>query len=150
MKLKFHEQETGFSCGAAVIRMALEHFGIKKSEKELVKSLKTSKVFGTKREMITKFVEKLKIDYYEGGGASVNDLKYYSRRGYVVVVVYFIFSQKIGHYAIFDKATEDYVYLTDPYFGPGHRMAVSYFRKAWNKAANHDKEHRWFLALKKK
>jgi ABC-type bacteriocin/lantibiotic exporter with double-glycine peptidase domain len=132
------------------MRMALEHFGIKKSEKQLIRQLKTNNKTGTKRSSIIKIVEKLKLKYHTGGRAKLSDLKRYKKEGFVIIVEFYLFSENAGHYVIVDKVTGNYVYLIDPYFGPKRRIGINSFRKAWTRCGNYDKEPRWFIALKKK
>jgi len=44
INLKYYKQETNYTCGAAAMRMALEFFGIKKTEKRIAKLLSTNKI----------------------------------------------------------------------------------------------------------
>ena len=54
MKIQYPKQQKFNTCGPACLRMVLEAFGIVKSEKELVKVLKTNMLHGTLHKNLVK------------------------------------------------------------------------------------------------
>ena len=63
MTFKYHEQETEFTCGQAVMRMVLSNHGIDKREKEVAKILRTNKVRGTYLRELPRLAEKYRLSY---------------------------------------------------------------------------------------
>lgn len=148
-KFPFYKQETNYTCGAAVMRMALEYFGIKKSEKQIAKLLGTNRTRGTWHKDLPILAEKFKLNYVVMRQAKISDLKWYQKNHFIVVLCYFNRQEKIDHYAIVKKIDKKYIYFYDPYFGDQHKHLLKYFEKIWKFDSKYDKEKHWFLAIKK-
>lgn len=149
MSFPYHKQERIYTCGPAVMRMVLEACGIKKSEKKLIKLLHTNTIVGTRRSAFPKAAEKYGLNYHVLRYASLDDLRHYFRKRYVIIVGYLYVQEKIGHFAIVKKITKDTMYLYDPWFGPQHKLSSSYFQKLWSSSQRYVNEKRWFIAVKK-
>ena len=89
MDLKFYRQETNYTCGCAAMRMALEHFGIKKTESQLAKAFKTNKVTGSSNRSFPRLAEKYRLSYVVKRDGTLRDLKYYLRNGCVIILGYY-------------------------------------------------------------
>jgi len=150
MKIPYFEQETAYTCGPAVMRMALAVLGIKKSEKQLVKLLRTNKVIGTWVKNLPRVAEKFKLTYLVARGASVEDLRQLIKWKYVVIVCYYYQPEKISHFAVVHKVDAKNIYLLDPWNGQDHKYSISYFSKIWKKMYRGARaEKRWLFAVKK-
>ncbi len=147
--IKFSEQETEYTCGPACMRMILSSLNLNKSEKQLVKELRTNKVSGTKHKNLFRFAKKKKWSYVIGNNAYLDELKNLMKKDYFIIVDYYIPSQKTNHYSIIKKITKERIYLIDPYFGVGTSYSLSYFDKIWNHISKYEKERSWFIAIKK-
>jgi ABC-type bacteriocin/lantibiotic exporter with double-glycine peptidase domain len=149
MKFPYHKQETDYTCGAACMRMTLEYFGIKKSERHLAKLLGTSKFRGTWLEKLGEVADRFRLDYDVLRHSSVADIKRLQKEGFIVIVCYWYPEEGFDHYSVVKKIRGDYIYFWDPYFGSEHKYKISYFLKIWEKKHHHDKEKRWLVAIKR-
>jgi ABC-type bacteriocin/lantibiotic exporter with double-glycine peptidase domain len=145
----FYKQESNCTCGAAVMRMALEFCDIKKSEQQIAKLLGTNNIRGTWHKSFPLAAEKFKLNYAVERNATINDLKKYQKDKYIVIVCYLYLPEKIDHYSIVKKIDEQYIYFHDPFFGVQHKYRLSYFNKIWKSLPQHDNEKSWFFAVKK-
>lgn len=149
MVFPYHKQDTDYTCGAACMRMALEYFGIKRSETYLAKILGTNKKRGTWLEMLPEVAEKFRLDYDVLRKSSLSDIKRLQGEGFIVIVCYWYPLDEFDHYSVIKKIDSTHVHFWDPWFGPKHKYSRRYFLKVWEKKNNHDREKRWLLALKK-
>ena len=151
MKIPLYKQETGWSCGAASMRMVLSALGVKKTEKEIIRLLKTNPIRGTWHKYFSKTAEKFKFNYITGRRTStLRQLKNLMKQGYIVVVSYYLKDEKTGHYAIVKKIDSKYIRLLDPWYGKNTKYTLLYFKKHWHDLMKkYDKERRWFFAVKK-
>lgn len=147
MAIPFYKQETKYTCGAAAMRMALEHVGINKSEKQLIRLLRTNKVIGTWSKAFPLLAEKYRLVYTVKRKSSIRDLKEYQKKGFAIIICYFYAPEKVGHFSVLKRIDKKFIYFLDPQFGPKHRYPLSYFKKIWK--SSYDKEKGWFFALKK-
>ena len=149
MAFPYHAQETRFSCGAASMRMALASVGIKRTEKQLRRLLRTNTRRGTWHDAFPRVAETFGLSYTIQRDASLADLKEHLRRGFVIIVCYYCLPEKVDHYAVLKRIDARSIHLWDPWFGPGHTLPVLHFMRAWRSDPRYDDEKRWFFALKK-
>ena len=131
------------------MRMALESCGIKKSEKQIAKLLGTNKVRGTWHKNFPIVAEKFNLNYVVMRNATIDDLKEYKKKGFVVVICYFYPPEKMDHYSVLKKIDNEYIYFWDPFFGEEHKYLLTYFKKIWKSDPKYDNEKCWFFAVKK-
>lgn len=143
------KQETSWTCGPACIKMFLRLNGIKKTEKQLVKLLKTNKIVGTKNSDIYNFVKKQGFSYVITNNSSIKYLKQMLKEKYFVIVCYYIKSENIHHYSVVKRITNKKIFFLDPYFGSDFSMDLGEFEKSWGVIAKYSKEKNWFIAIKK-
>jgi len=148
-KFPYHKQEKEYSCGAAAMRMALEFFGMKKSEEEVAKIMGTSWNGGTLNKSFPELAEKLKLNYSVMRNASLDDLKRFLKNGFVVIMGYHYSPRKIGHYSVLKKIGRKNIYFWDPHFGPEHKYSIAHFMNVWKSSPRGDNETHWLFALKK-
>lgn len=148
MAFPFHKQEKKYTCGAASMRMVLEKVGVKKSEKQVEKLLRTNKIRGTWHKNFPRLVERYRLNYTCMRNATINDLKEYYQGGFTIILCYFISSEKVDHYSLLKKIDNKYIYLWDPWFGPEHKYSLSQFKKVWKSDPKYDNEKSWFFAIK--
>ena len=149
MQIRFHRQETDYTCGAAAMRMALEACGIRKSEKELARLLGTNKVRGTWHRKLPELAEKLRLDYIVKKNSSLAELKKAQKNGYVVIICYFYPPEKVDHYSVLKNIGSKSIYFWDPWFGPKHKYGIRYFLKVWHSDPRFERKKRWFFAVRK-
>ena len=143
MKIPYFKQETCWTCGAACIRMILASIGIKKTEKQIIRLLKTNKIKGTWHKYIPELAEKYKLDYIIERNGKISDLRRYSKRQWIVVVCFTYEGE--SHYSIIKKINWHSIYLLDPACCPKHRYYIPKFEKIWKDS----EENKWFAAIKK-
>ena len=154
MNFPFHKQETKYTCGAAAMRMALEFFGFKKSEKEVVKIIGSSPNHGTWFKDFSKAAKKFKLNYVEKENGKISELKQLIREGYKIIVCYLDLKEKtygvvVDHYTVVNKIDDKNIYFFDPCYGNKHKYAINYFKKIWKSRKRPDKADGWFIAVKK-
>ncbi|PIR03316.1 MAG: hypothetical protein COV60_00975 [Candidatus Magasanikbacteria bacterium CG11_big_fil_rev_8_21_14_0_20_43_7] len=145
----YYPQETMYTCGAAVMRMALEYCGIVKSEAETMTLLGTNKVKGTKNKSFSVLAERFQLNHATIRNGTMADLKLYKRKGFVVIIGYLDHVDHIGHYAVLKKIDATHIYFWDPMFGENHKYKISRFKKMWKGYHKYDGEDGWFFAVKK-
>ena len=144
----YYKQETVWTCGASVMRMALEKCEIKKSEKQVVKILKTNKIRGTWHKDFPRVAEKYKLNYVVKRNATIDDLKYFQKKGYTIIICYYYPSEKVDHYSILKSIDSENIYFYDPWFGENHKYSLKYFNRIWKSNPKYDNEKCWFFAVK--
>jgi ABC-type bacteriocin/lantibiotic exporter with double-glycine peptidase domain len=148
MKIPYHKQQRFNTCGPAVLRMVLEHFGIKKSEQELVKVLKTNIFQGTLHKNLVKAAWLYDLRYYSFGNATIKDLKEFQEKGYVIIVAYQP-PEDFYHYAVLKGFDDKYILLYDPWYGPLTKWELKNFLAGWKSNPLFEKKKRWFIAMTK-
>lgn len=149
MKIQYFKQETIWTCGAAAMRMALSGLGIRRSEKQVIKLLKTNKIRGTWTKNFIDAAEKLKLNYVFGNSSGLNELNKLLKERYKIIICYYIKEDRVDHYAVVDRITEDYIYLLDPWYGEEYKLKIRDFDKNWNTDIRWENHSKWFIALKK-
>jgi ABC-type bacteriocin/lantibiotic exporter with double-glycine peptidase domain len=149
VKIPYFKQETEYTCGPAAMRMILAALGIKKTEKELAKLMRTSKLYGTPNRRLPKLVERLKLDHATVRNGNIEELKKFLKEGYLIIVGYYSKLEGVGHFAVVKKIGQNYIYLLDPKMGPDLKYSHNYFMKIWhNDPVGTDREDHWFFAVR--
>lgn len=149
MIVTYFEQETSYTCGPACMRMVLDSLGIHKTERQISILLGTNRIRGTRHRDFVSLAEKYKLRYSVHRNSSLEDLKYYYRKGYRIIVCYSHPIIKGGHYAIIKAIKGNRVTLMDPIDGPDKSYSLSYFKKMWRSDQTYEGERGWFMAIKK-
>ena len=145
-KIKYHKQETEWTCGPAVAKMLLGAFGIKKSEKQLIKKLKANKRNGTKDHAFYDLIIEYNLAYTVKNHATLEEANKLSKKS-VVIISFLPKGEKWHHYAIIKRITKNKVTLIDPYFGSEYKMPLQEFCKRWGTKTKYYKEKNWLLAV---
>jgi ABC-type bacteriocin/lantibiotic exporter with double-glycine peptidase domain len=152
MDIPYYEQETEYTCGAASMRMVLDYFGIKKSESQIAKLLKTNKVRGTWLRYFPRVAEKYKLNYVVKRNASFADLRRLYKKNYAIIICYSpgrTDTYTIDHYSVVRSIDMKNIHLFDPYDGPKTSYSLKYFKKIWLCDPKHEDEKRWLFAIKR-
>lgn len=148
-KIEYFPQTTDYTCGPSSLKMALSFFGFSKSEKQLSKILKTNSKNGTRINNFISGVKLLELEYIIKNNSKIRDLKTFQRKGYAIIVCYFIPEENVDHYSVLKKVGMKNIYFFDPWFGEDHRYSINYFKRIWKCDERFDKEKAWCIALKK-
>jgi len=155
MRVPYFKQETGYTCGAASMRMALATFGIRKSEKQIARLMRTNRKHGTCSASFPRLAEKYRASFVVKRNGTIDDLKKYLKEGYVVVVSFFFFEYFVGkklvyHFAVLKGISKGNIFLLDPELGPDHKLPIHLFVRCWKSNPVSEKGDRhWFFAIKK-
>jgi ABC-type bacteriocin/lantibiotic exporter with double-glycine peptidase domain len=151
MHIHYYKQEEDHTCGAASVRMALSAFGVRRTERILVKQLKTNKIVGTSHKNLIKVASKYKLETIAKKNGTLKELKQLLRQKYVIIICYFLENERCYHYAIVKKITNTNIYFLDPYNGNNHHYKLGYFKKIWHSHHWYERgDKKWFIALRKK
>lgn len=148
MRIPYYKQETQWTCGAASMRMVLASMGKVCSERYIAKLLKTSKRTGTKHKHMVQLAEQYKLTYVVSRNASLEDVAFFLKRKYRVIVCYQHPKDNAGHYAIVRGLTQKRIRLLDPLDGPGVSYSRAYFEDIWRDDPDDDNERHWLLGIK--
>ncbi|MEK7566636.1 MAG: cysteine peptidase family C39 domain-containing protein [Patescibacteria group bacterium] len=143
IKIPYYRQENGYFCGPATLKMALEFFGKKISQKKLAKIAGTNKKRGTLRKDMVKtarrFGFKAKAFYW----GDFKAIKSFLAEKKMVIVIFVEPSEGENHYAVVAGVDPKMIVLNDSLNGRNFRMSRKEFVARWNKWK------RWFMVLDK-
>jgi len=129
LKVKPFKQTTGF-CGPVSLRMVLDYFGIKKSEKELAKLSDCSKSKGVEAEGLLKAVKKFGLKGFIKDFSEIKDIRKYVLKKKMPVIVDW-FSEDEGHYSAVAGIDNKNIYLQDPELGKVRKLKINDFKRIW-------------------
>lgn len=139
-----YKQKNNWTCGPAVARVILHHFGEHKSIVELSRILRTTRG-GTANRDMTRLFKKYGLKPRAKKNSRLSDIKRYLRR-HLVMTAYWIPHHKDSHYSIVKKIDRRRIYFHDPWFGTNHSYDLGYFNKNWWDG----EAKRWILAIRKR
>jgi ABC-type bacteriocin/lantibiotic exporter with double-glycine peptidase domain len=152
MQIPYFAQETNYTCGAAVMRMALGAFSLTYSEKKLAQLLQTNRVAGTKNRAFPALAEELRLTYTViREHTTLKDIQSLLTEGFIPIVCFYHDREEVHHYAIVKRLTKTHVILADPLDGDNHKLLRRQFMSAWStqaKGRGVDTDTRWLFALK--
>ncbi|MEK7578177.1 MAG: cysteine peptidase family C39 domain-containing protein [Patescibacteria group bacterium] len=122
-------KQTSGMCGPAALKMVLEYFGVKKSEKELGQLTHCSPDRGTEAEDIVEAAEQLGFSGLIKDMADFNDIREYLEKETPVIVDWF--SENEGHYSVVVSIDEENIYLQDPEIGGIRKLPLKTFKRIW-------------------
>lgn len=143
--MRFFKQDTGYSCGPAVMQMILCFYGKMFSEDTLVEKLKTKKGDGTKHQPMIDLACEEGLFVYVNNESSLFEIQSFLKRRIPVAVHFIEPSCDEGHYAVVVGMKDDDVILHDPWNGEGFMMNVRDFDKRWY--SEDGTYRRWMMAV---
>lgn len=129
LQVKPFRQKSGF-CGPASLKMVLDYYGIKKSEKELVKLSGWTSELGVSAENLAKVAKKFGLKAVIKDFATIGDLRKYILQKKMPVIVDW-FSTDEGHYSVAVDIDKENIYLEDPEWGRLIAMRADTFKRVW-------------------
>lgn len=134
-------QETLYKgyCGPAVLKMVLEFYGIKKSEKELAHLAGTTLEEGTNARQMQGVLRLFGLKTRIKNNSTFNDIKKYLDKDIPVIVDWFTRGRKDypdsvvadGHYSIVVGLDKKFIYLQDPEIGKLRKIKREDFLRVW-------------------
>ncbi|HLC22691.1 MAG TPA: cysteine peptidase family C39 domain-containing protein [Candidatus Nanoarchaeia archaeon] len=150
MKIPYYRQRYVYTCGPAVMRMALGALGIKRTEDQLARLLNTGTRVGTPNRRFPRVLERFKLSYTVHRRAKFSQLVRHFRNNDIIIVCYFYEPEKVGHFAVVKDISKTRIMLLDPIVGPDMSYRQIDFHRMWKKTGTFDNEKGWFIAIHKK
>lgn len=129
IKLKAFKQTNPSTCGPACLKMVLNYYGIKKSEKELAKLANTSRDYGTKAKDLVRVGKFFGLKGFVKEFSEINDIKKYIDKKIPVIVTWF--SGWEGHFSVVFHIDKQNIYFKDPETASSVKMSLHIFQKLW-------------------
>jgi len=149
MAVPYYRQQKDYTCGPAVLRMALAARGHRVTERTIARCAQTTAKHGTSNFGMQRCLRKLEAPYWMAYRCRYRDLQRSVKEGVVIVdwmpqLIYpehreFQHSRHYNpvedsHYAIVVGAGERFTTLQDPVLGRRVRVSRASFVKAWRDA----------------
>jgi ABC-type bacteriocin/lantibiotic exporter with double-glycine peptidase domain len=129
LKVKPFKQSKGY-CGPASLKMVLTYYKINKSEKELAKLTKTSRIKGCKEENMIKLAKKLGLKGYFRQNSSIRALKLLIKNKIPIIVDWYS-PEEEGHYSVVIGFKGSKIIIVDPHFGKIKKHNIGWFEERW-------------------
>jgi predicted double-glycine peptidase len=129
LKLIQFRQTPGF-CGPASLKIVLDYFGIKKSEKELARLAGCTKEQGASSKGILKAAKALGFNGFIKDFAGFSGIKKLVLEKKIPVIVNW-FSIDEGHYSVVAGINAKKIFLQDPELGHLRPMKLESFKRTW-------------------
>ncbi len=122
-------QKPGY-CGPASLKMVLDFFGVKLTEKKLVGLSGCSSTCGIRAEGLVQTARKLGFHAKIKDFSDLKDIDdWVNRRKVPVIVDWFAFEG--GHYSVVSGIDKENIYLEDPSLGHRRAMKLTTFKRLW-------------------
>jgi ABC-type bacteriocin/lantibiotic exporter with double-glycine peptidase domain len=140
LKLKpFQETLNASMCGPASLKIVLDYYGLKKSEKELAKLCQRSKDLGVDDEKIKKAAELLGFKVVIKNNSNFSDIEKWLNKKVPVIVDWFTRGRQDysesevadGHYSVAVGLDDKYIFLQDPEIGKTRKLKRDDFMRVW-------------------
>ncbi len=135
LKLKPYEQTKGYSsCGPVSLKIVLEFFGIKKTEKELIELTDCRLDIGTSGKNLLSAAKKLGLKGFIKDKATFKDLKYYVNKKKIPVIIDWFSATEnsiAGHYSVIASIKNNKIIIADPEFGKIRSLDINIFKMLW-------------------
>lgn len=141
----YHEQETQFTCGPAVLKMILQYHGEYMGERRLRRYTKTSPKTGTNHQELITASRKLGYHCFVKQNARPYDVKSFINRGLPTIINWQEPDTKEGHYSVIFGYTADYFYVHDPYKPRRKVIPIKALLPLWHDGG----QQRWFMIASK-
>lgn len=129
LKVKSFRQKAGF-CGPASLKMILDYFDVKKSEKKLAKLSGCTKTKSVEAKNLLKAAKNLGFKGFIKDFSEIKDIKEYVLKKKIPVIVNW-FSHDEGHYSVVVGIDKGNTYLQDPEIGRIRKIDIKTFKRIW-------------------
>ena len=150
LKIPFVYQETAYTCGPAVLQMAFSFLGKFKSEKRLATEAGTNSAVGTTHQGMIDTALQENFYCYINQDSTIEEIKYFVKLGFPVIVDYTEPSSDEGHYSIVSGYQDGHIILNDPWNGKGFSLTTADFLSRWHDShSGHRTCVQWMMVLSK-
>ena len=139
LKVKPFRESFHGGCGPASLKMVLDYYGVKISEKEIFKMCGTTKELGTSAENIKKAAKKLGFKTEIKDHSAFSDIQYWLGKKVPIIVDWFTRGRNDytdsdiadGHYSVVVGLDKEFIYLQDPELGKIRKLKKEDFMTVW-------------------
>lgn len=131
-RVPFRWQPNDWTCGPAVLSMALASFGVQVEVKRLIRLLGANPKTGTSRHALVRGARYLGFRAHARYRRVLPELVRDLKKGKIVIVLYTEPDGEEPHYAILLGATPKRVRLQDPWNGPHFDVSRKEFVRRWH------------------
>lgn len=149
-----YRQKYPWSCGPSALKIVLDSFGRRVSEKKLIQLAGSHPKNGTPPENLCFAAKTLGYRTFQQTNASVADIEMFLNAGVPVIVVYQGFGKpegyKEGHYTVIYGASRTHLYRSDPSTDAGYMRPLlkDKFLMRWHdKDAEKNKYEHWLMVV---
>lgn len=128
LQIKSFRQSPGM-CGPACLKMVLEYYGIKMTEKKLAKLCGATVSHGVEAEPMLAAAKKLGLKGFVKDHATISELRKFLKKEIPVIVDWFSIND--GHYSVVIGVGREYIYLEDPELGKLNKIKIDIFHRVW-------------------
>jgi predicted double-glycine peptidase len=136
---RFQETLNSSYCGPASLKIVLDYYGIKKTEKELAKMAGWNKDLGVSDRGIKKAAKALGFKVGIKNNSSYSDIQNWLNKGVPVIVNWFTRGRKDytdsdvpdGHYSVVVGLDDKFIYLQDSEIGKTRKLDREDFMRVW-------------------
>ncbi len=122
-------QKPGY-CGPASLKMVLDFFGVKLTEKKLVEITGCSRTRGIRADGLVRAARKLGFHARIKDFSELKEIdEWVNKKKIPVIVDWFAF--KGGHYSVVGGIDKENIYLEDPSLGHRRAMKLTTFKRLW-------------------
>ncbi|MCX6717227.1 MAG: C39 family peptidase [Candidatus Taylorbacteria bacterium] len=140
LKVKsFQETLNASMCGPASLKIILDYYGIKQSEKDLAKLCEVKKDLGIDDQAIKRVAESLGLKVKIKNNSNFRDIENWLKKGVPVLVDWFTRGRTDytdsdvpdGHYSVVCGLDDKFIYLQDPEIGKIRKLEKEDFMAVW-------------------
>jgi predicted double-glycine peptidase len=122
-------QQRDGACGPASLKIVLNFFRIKVTEKQLMKDCRHSNACGEEAEVLLEAAKKYKLKGFLIHNADIKDIRKYLKKKYLMIVDWF--EEDDGHFSVVSHIDKENIYLQDPSLGHVRAMRLDIFKRVW-------------------
>jgi ABC-type bacteriocin/lantibiotic exporter with double-glycine peptidase domain len=135
----FQETLHADMCGPASLKIVLDFYGLKKSEKEVTDIVPVVKGIGWGDKEITRVAKSLGLKVKVKNNSTFSDIEKWLRKGVPVIVDWLTKGRSDyddsevadGHYSVVIGLDDKYIYLQDPETGGERKLTKEDFMRVW-------------------
>src|SRR3989338_704751 len=132
MMVRLYRQEFRWSCFATCVRIILEYYGVKKTEKEIRILLKTTPTYGTLWEFVETEIKKISFEFVWKKFWNLEDLKALLNQSIPVIVGTKGKNDADKHAVVLLDISDQNVSVADPDYGEVAKISLPEFLKMWS------------------
>ncbi len=145
LKVPYHHQKNCYFCGPTSLKIVLEKFGVKRTEKELARIAGTSEKDGTSHCGMIKACRKFGFSCFVHENANLRNIESFLKAGLPVISDWTDSESKTGHYSVITEIGKKNVFFCDPWYGPAYAVERKTFEKFWKDGLT--KGRKWIMIV---